>query len=251
MRIVINHLTRMQPGYICVAGLDPHTLQHIRPVLRGRLTRSLLRAEGGPFDIGALVDIGAATGGGVAPEVEDRAFTPWTTTYMSDYEPFSFWALLRESAKPHLAAIFGPELQRTINTCTLSAGTGQASLGCLVPSGRPSLLVNDHNTIRMRFSDGMFEVSAPVTDLRLYHTDQKTPRLEVITELSTRLARGVPVVLSVGVSREWTKPGDSAPRHWLQVNGIHLGDKPIWSHAEVERAYGRSTPTGGLDDIPF
>ena len=251
MRIVINHLTRMQPGYICVAGLDPHTLQHIRPVLRGRLPRSLLRTEGGPFDIGALVDIGAATGGGVAPEVEDHAFTHWQATYLSDYAPFSFWALLREVARPQLTAIFGPELQRMNNTCTLNAGTGQASLGCLIPTGKPGLIVNDHNSVRIRFSDGEFEVSAPVTDLRLYHVDQTTPRLEAVSDLSARLTRGVPVILSVGISREWQKPGDEAPRHWLQVNGIHLGDKPVWTHLEIERAAGHTIQTNGIDDIPF
>ncbi len=251
MRIVINHLTRMQPGYICVAGLDPHTLQHIRPVLRGRLPRSLLRAEGGPFDIGALVDLGAVTGGGVAPEVEDHAFTHWMASYLSDYEPSNFWMLLREAAQPNLAAIFGPELQRTHTTCTLDAGAGKASLGCLIPTGRPNLIVNGQNAIRMRFSDGVFEVAAAVTDLRLYHADQITPRLDAVSDLSARLARGVPVVLSVGVTREWLKPGDEAPRHWLQVNGIHLGDKPVWTHLEIERAAGRAPQPNGLDGIPF
>ena len=30
MRIVVNHLTRMQSGYICVAGIDVQDNQHIR-----------------------------------------------------------------------------------------------------------------------------------------------------------------------------------------------------------------------------
>ena len=44
MKIVVNHLTRMQPGYICVAGLDFQTNAHVRPVLAGsRLTVSFIR----------------------------------------------------------------------------------------------------------------------------------------------------------------------------------------------------------------
>lgn len=253
MRIVINHLTRMQPGYICVAGLDPHTLQHIRPVTRGRLNRSQLRTEGGAFDLGALVDIGEAPDVGVAPEVEDRAFNPWMATYLRDYEAFAFWALLRESARPRLAEIFGPELRQVGVTCALDVGTGRASLGCLLPTGRPSLHLSDQGSVRMWLSDGALEVSVPVTDLRLYAPDHQTPRHAAVADLNARLSRGVPVVLSVGVSRGWQKPGETAPRHWLQVNSIHLGDRPLWTWQEIARAAGSPPPTQrhGLDDLPF
>jgi hypothetical protein len=33
MLILVHHLTRMQPGFICVAGLDADTERHVRPVL--------------------------------------------------------------------------------------------------------------------------------------------------------------------------------------------------------------------------
>ena len=57
MRIVVNHLTRMQPGYICVAGIDVQDNEHIRPVLgREQLTVGLLARNGGAFDMGRLVD---------------------------------------------------------------------------------------------------------------------------------------------------------------------------------------------------
>ena len=59
MRIVVNHLTRMQPSYICVAGIDVQDNEHIRPVLgRERLTVGLLARNGGAFDMGRLVDLG-------------------------------------------------------------------------------------------------------------------------------------------------------------------------------------------------
>lgn len=251
MRIVINHLTRMQPGFICVAGLDPTTHQHIRPVLRGRLSRALLRAEGGPFDIGALVELGETVDEGAAPEVEDRAFTAWRATYLRDYEPAAFWMLLRAPARQRLAGIFGPDLRPTGATCALDAGKGRASLGCLIPTGTPELAATDQGSVRMRLSDGALTVTVSVTDLRLYEDDQKTPRQEAVADLNARLARGVPVILSVGVSREWTRPGDAVPRHWLQVNGIHLQDRPTWRHGEIDRTKDHRTPMGSLDELPF
>jgi hypothetical protein len=35
VKIVVNHLTRMQQGYICVSGLKLGTCHHVRPILSG------------------------------------------------------------------------------------------------------------------------------------------------------------------------------------------------------------------------
>jgi hypothetical protein len=61
MRIVVNHVTRMSSPRICVAGIDPETIEHVRPTTppTDLITRSLLREEGGPFGMGAVVDLGA------------------------------------------------------------------------------------------------------------------------------------------------------------------------------------------------
>jgi hypothetical protein len=75
MQVVINHLTRMNTGYMCVAGLDLKNGKHVRPVLGGRLGVELLRKNGGVFEIGAMVDLGPVRLVGTAPEVEDRQFT--------------------------------------------------------------------------------------------------------------------------------------------------------------------------------
>ena len=45
MQVVINHLTRMNTGYMCVAGLDLKNGKHVRPVLGGRLGVELLRKK--------------------------------------------------------------------------------------------------------------------------------------------------------------------------------------------------------------
>ncbi len=77
MQILVNHLTRMQPGYICVAGIDLETGTHVRPVLwYGRLSTSLLLKNGGPFELGCVVDLGPTVCVGRAPEHEDHRFNP-------------------------------------------------------------------------------------------------------------------------------------------------------------------------------
>jgi len=48
-------------------------------------------------------------------------------------------------------------------------------------------------------------------------------RVEVLED---RLRRR-DVLLCVGVGRPWA-PEDEEPRHWLQVNNVHLDDNPVW-----------------------
>lgn len=245
MRIIVNHLTRMSPGYICVAGVEPHSGKHIRPTGYGRLTRDLLYILGGPFDMAALVDIGNAIPDGITPEVEDHHCEPARARYLSTVTASDFWTLLETLACPALGTIFGPELQRTGSTCAVPRGKGLASLGCLKPASRPRLEINTFGTLRMRVSDGITEASVPVTDLRLFKDDHKTIRSDVVADLNRRLERGVRVILSVGLSRPYAKPGDDEERHWLQVNGIHLEDNPVWL---VQPA--ATTPLDDLD-LPF
>ena len=99
MHILVNHLTRMQPGYICVAGVDVNTMSHVRPVLpRGRLTTALLRHNGGPFAIGSVVDLGPTVYAGGAPEIEDYYFDPAKATWLFDDDPDDYWELLNQMA---------------------------------------------------------------------------------------------------------------------------------------------------------
>jgi len=41
------------------------------------------------------------------------------------------------------------------------------------------------------------------------------------------MQRGTPVILSIGLTRSWQKPGDTKEWHWLQVNNIHLKDSVV------------------------
>ncbi|HEU0027601.1 MAG TPA: hypothetical protein VFQ25_10845 [Ktedonobacterales bacterium] len=227
MRIIVTHLTRMQFPYICVAGIDPDTGKHIRPTIKGRLPRALLRAEGGPFDIAGLVDLGEVIPEGVAPEVEDHRFRHWDARYLETCSPGQFWATLQSAARPALREVFGPDLIPTGNTCSVAPGKGIASLGCLAPASAPHLAV-EYGGVRMLVSDGAHDVSLPVTDLRLYTDDFKSVRTQVVADINRSLLSGARALLCVGLTRPFQKSGDSEPRHWLQVNNIHLEGNPIW-----------------------
>jgi hypothetical protein len=229
MQIIVNHLTRMQPGYICVAGIDVSTKQHVRPVLRGRLTTDWLAVNGGPFDIASLVDLGPVEYWGQVPEVEDYHFSTMNARCTDVISPTRFWELLQQVAQKSLVELFGPDIKPFKRGCVVAVGTGKASLGCLIPALPPQLYVSSYDgKIRMLITDGSINADVSVTDLRLCETDHKTAKEDVIRQVNKRMWAGVALVLSVGLTRPWKQSDDTLERHWLQVNNIHLKDNPVW-----------------------
>lgn len=232
MRIVVTHLTRRQPGFICVAGLDTSTGQHVRPVLGAdeALGVHLLAGGGGPFRLGAEVDLGPVTPRGVPPAVENVLFDAKRASRVSDLAPHEFWALLESVAKRSLRGIFGEELHPEGRTAALDAGRGLASLGCLRPSRLLRVYVDPYGNCRVALADGDCSYSrVALADLRAHEPREWTPRDRVVSDLADRALRGEGVLLSVGVPvAAWQKPGDDVERHWLQVNNIHLEHDPLW-----------------------
>jgi hypothetical protein len=233
MRIVVNHLTRMQPGFICVAGLDLETSAHVRPTTSGRLSSRLLARHGGPFDLGAIVDLGATYRAGRPPEVEDYAFQPRLARRVGHLSPIEFWDRLLAISATRLRDLFGPELtRRGARAAAVDAGKGSASLGCLLPAERPALYTQPRpgrpDQVRLRLSDGQLALDLGVTDIRLYGADHLTPDRERIEQVAARLRGGVQAVLAVGLTRASAGTPDYPPVHWLQVNSIHLADDPGW-----------------------
>jgi hypothetical protein len=157
-----------------------------------------------------------------------------------------FWRLLKSVAKPRLVEIFGAGFCRHGTTWIIEPGKGEASLGCLVPQAPPLLEVctedyqgQPKQRIRCHVRDRDGECFPPVTDLRLYCADQKTPRLEVIDDLNRRMNAGAAAILSVGVTRAMGQG-----KHWFQVNNLHLNDNPTWRlPTEPEEAEARDAPT--------
>jgi hypothetical protein len=229
MQILVNHLTRMQPGYFCAAGIGLETGTHVRPVLRrGRLTTDLLSTNGGPFDIGSVLDLGPTTNAGHAPELEDHRFDTAGVRWLYDDGADDYWDALEAVARESLEEIFGPALELWDESGTVDLGEGHASLGCLRPEKQPWMYVDHRGTVRLVLDYLMPSVDLSVTDLRLYERDGRTPRRDLVRSMQKRLEAGVEAILSVGLTRPWQKWNDAAERHWLQLNNIHLKDDPLW-----------------------
>jgi len=230
VRIVVNHLTRMMKGYICAAGIDTETQAHIRPVLPGmRLRANLLEPLGGPFNIAALVDLGETHPCGNAPETEDVEFQPARAAKVRTLPGEEFWKLLSSVSESCLGDVFGSELERVGHTLAIEQGRGVVSLGCIAPKRAPALAIDRFDRIRALVSDEASYYDLPVTDLRLYENDHQSPRERLVEDVGERLARGVPVIVSVGVTRPFAVHDGEPALHWLQVNNLHLEDDPAWT----------------------
>ncbi len=235
MRIVICHLTRMRAPHVCVAGIDMETQRHVRPVLPGsqQLMNSLLHDRGGPFDIGVEVEFGPTTTVVRRPEVEDRVCKPAQTRAVRTLPDTEFWSLLNGASSRRLKEVFGNDLSPMgATSCGVSEGRGAASLGCLIPANRPRLSLRARPgrpaQIRIWLTDGEFHLDLSVTDVRLYEADLATPAERVVREIDRRMRRGVGVILSVGLTRLFATSPQYPAVHWLQVNNIHLEDRPVW-----------------------
>lgn len=229
MRIVVNHLTRMEAGYICVAGWDWERGAHVRPVTEGkRLETYLLRSQGGPFELGAILELKGVRYVGRAPEVEDHDFQPPLVRHLGRLEGPRFWKLLNACARTSLVDIFGDDLEIDGRGCTVEVGGGKASLGCLLLCARPQLKINQFGRLRMGITDGELFVELSVTDIRLYEDDHKTPIAGKVEALRKKIAAGVDLIVGVGLTRPFRKQDGCDPRHYLQVTNVFPGDEPLW-----------------------
>jgi hypothetical protein len=232
-RILVTHLTRMQPGYICAAGLvAPEFRRHIRPVLAyGRVPRSLLASEGGVFCLGRVVNLGPLTPRPVPPEIEDHVFEAGACEKVEDVTHGWFWLRIGEASTGSLREVFGPNLavHGGRPTGAVQIGRGTWSLGILRPSGPVELekvQSGDRWELRLKFDDpDLGSVHPPVTDLRLWDADHKTPRHQQVDRIVGRLDG---CLLGVGLSRPFQPRGYPEPLHWLQVNAIFPRIGPLW-----------------------
>lgn len=224
MKIVVNHLTRLKQGYICVAGLDLETHKHVRPVLRASLiTKAFAAHNGGYFELGGSLDLGRVEYAGCQPQTEDWRFEPARVRRLPSLKPAKFWQLQQSLAQDSLAAIFGPELKQDKKSGVVEEHCGQASLGLLRPSQRPRIFLDGDRGLRLALGDGSFDLDLAVTDLRYYGPDYQTLNQPTIEEAIRRCESGDELLLSVGLTRLWKKEGECRARHWLQVNNLHFG----------------------------
>jgi hypothetical protein len=196
------------------------------------LSADFLARRLGPFEIAHEIDIGATEYVGKVPEIEDYRFDYRRALSVRVLKPEVYWRLLSRVARRSLRDIFGPQLEATGVAYSLPEGQGDASRGCVSPQGRPTLFLQARPErppqVRMRFSDGGCNEDASVTDIRLYGADHVTPDAEKVEQVNERIHQNVELILSVGLGRPYAAGPDAAPRHWLQVNNVHLADQPVW-----------------------
>ena len=117
----------------------------------------------------------------------------------------------------------------------IPANKGAASLGDLWVD-RLELVIEEYNgqpKLRGRFIvDEERRLSVAVTDLRFYIEADGEYRLDIHkvskVQESLQKTRGR-VVLSLGLSRAKAARDGEVPMHWLQINGVHLEEDPLWS----------------------
>jgi hypothetical protein len=230
MRIVVNHVTRMAFPRICVAGVDPETLEHVRPTTTpiDPITRNLLRKRGGPFGVGAVVDLGTVVPEPTPPETEDHRFKTTEARHVDDMAGGEFLELLNEVSAPDLARAFGPTLGRVGWKYAVEVGHGEASLAVIRARNQLDLTVDDQfGRLQLRFNDVNPPTYLSVTDVRFYEADQETIKTDVVDDVSRRLKNGVDAFLMLGLARAYQASNDDRERHWLQLNGLCLVDKPV------------------------
>ena len=227
MKILITDLTRMTPGFVCAAGIDIETGLRVRPVGFGRLSSQMLCTNGGPLDVGNVIDFGSCEPCGSPPEVEDFRFDERRVRLVGAMPETSFWTFLRRAASGSLDA-FGPSLVRVGASLATERGKGARSLVALFNAGRPIIEVHDFGDgpkLRFTWRDG---VHLAVTDVRLYEPDLVTPSHAKINSLKQAMKSAPESCLSFGLTRAWQRPGDDRERHYLQLNNVHVPKWPGW-----------------------
>lgn len=235
MRVVINHLTRMRRGYICVAGINLANGQHVRPMPRnGDLRYRDLAAHGGAFEIGAVIDLGTAKPIGRPPEIEDTEFFKRSARTRPDLAATEFWTRMKSTAKTSFVDLFGRDLHEVGHAhAAVDVGHGERSLGMLhITKSRPELVIEARQPrprLRMNLQTGRIPLSVAVTDIRLYGPDHVTPNPAAVAAANERLTSSAEVLLSVGLSRAYSDWLSHEPeRHWLQINNLHFVENPFW-----------------------
>lgn len=213
---------------ICVAGIDPHSGRHVRPItgLAHSLTRQRLVENGGVFQVGGIVDLGQTTANPSPPETEDHWFWPDRARFVERLTSSEYLELLDQVCVDDLNDLLGPELHRQGWKYAVDAGAGSASLGCLRVQRRVTLEVNEYGKLQIRLDDVSPQAYLSVTDIRFVEADHRTLRTDVIEQVQARLRRGVSLRLMLGLARAFVATGDDTSRHWLQVNGLCLEDDP-------------------------
>ncbi len=224
----------MSRPYICVAGLLEDGSAHVRPIA-GQLHQTLAGRFGGPFEVGAVVDLGEVRPQPSAPETEDHTFDPTVAATVKALPKTDFWNLLKGASSTSLQTLFGPELETLHTSRGLGAavlpGKGARSLAVLRTQGTVTVNVETDyggkQQVRVVFNSDLGELDLGTTDLRVYNNDY-TVNKEAVSRVQDLLKSSDEILLGVGLARAFARKGDRK-RHWLQANAIYTESDPAWS----------------------
>ena len=218
----------MKSPRICLAGVDMQSWAHVRPTTYASepITRELLREQGGPFEMGAVVELGSTRAIPAPPETEDHRFSTTNARFVEVMDGDEFLTLLGLISSPNLSSAFGPALERLQRNYAVERGAGERSLAVIRAPKRCELEVDRYGKLRLQMSSPDTQANVSLTDIRFYREDQTTLRDRVVQSVGLRLKRGVEAFLMLGLARAYRARDDDRYRHWLQLNGLCLVDRP-------------------------
>jgi hypothetical protein len=150
VQIVLNHVTRLKGARICIAGVELAELKHVRPTTPSSdlITRELLSDEGGPVQVGVLLDIGEVIPVPSAPETEDHVFATSDVELVEMLDGNTYLELLTSISDPDIQSAFGPSLHRVSKGYAIDAGKGKRSLAVVRVNEAPTLAVDSYGKLR-------------------------------------------------------------------------------------------------------
>lgn len=230
MRIILNHLTKMNTGgRICVAGIDPDAGIHVRPTTPREvpLTRALLRENRGPFAVGSLVDLGTTSPAGSRPEVEDHRFTPARARHVEVLSDAGYLTALDRVVVRSFAAAFGNDVVEVRPAkFAVPQGGGIGSLGVMRLASRPRVTISPWNKPQVELTSPDVRAKLTLTDYRFFEPDHVTVKRDVVDDVNRRTRGGAGTYLMIGLARALPDE-DGRSWHWIQANGICLDDRPV------------------------
>ncbi|MFN8659447.1 MAG: hypothetical protein U0105_24145 [Candidatus Obscuribacterales bacterium] len=230
MEIVINHLFRTEPGKVAVAGIFmPDAQTHIRPCPPADISfnREMIKDRGGPFCLGAVINIAQTKWQPRRPHVEDHIVESEALSQSGRIDQEHFWKLLDENAQDSLSDIFGNELRATgfnFNLRVIDENQGLASLGLLRVKSNDAILTVEGG-VKIWLNESGARACLRVNDVRLHYDDGKI-RYDLAEAIADRLNDGERCILSVGLSRAWSPDGKNR-YHLAQVNNIYFQADPL------------------------
>lgn len=226
MQIMINHLSRLRGNKISVAGLDlANPDRHIRPMLNDLDDILEGRGKGLVFTLGAVVNLTGTSTAKAAHHGDEHVVTYVRANKIAQLHPLEVWRTLADIARPTLSSIFGDAVKLESQRYIIEKYRARNGLGCLRVM-HTATLYKGYRQARLRWlCDGRI-VDCPVTDARLYDRNGSV-REGLVALLDRRIKEGEALIVTVGLSRGFRRPGGRREFHWIQINNLYLESDPL------------------------